>query len=123
MFHAFEAAAAVTLFAHLQKEDAAKETLAKALTVLNGYLETRTYLVGDKITLADIIVTCNLYLGYTKARHSLRRRQHNTPTMFPFFHVFAAVPGTYNLFLRALLPSARMRTCKGEPCALLRAGV
>ncbi|KAK9809891.1 hypothetical protein WJX72_001136 [[Myrmecia] bisecta] len=49
-----------------QKEDAAKAAVSKALNVLEGYLATRTYLVGDAITLADVITTCNLYHGFSK---------------------------------------------------------
>lgn len=35
-----------------------------ALTVLNSHLLTRTYLVGERITLADIVVACNLLNPY-----------------------------------------------------------
>lgn len=38
----------------------AKEDLAKALTTLNNYLANNTYLVGDQITLADIIIASTL---------------------------------------------------------------
>ena len=38
----------------------AKEDLAKGLKTLDAYLLTRTYLVGEKITLADICVTSAL---------------------------------------------------------------
>lgn len=40
--------------------DHAKEELRKVLTSLNQHLLPRTYLVGEKITLADIVVACNL---------------------------------------------------------------
>jgi len=40
----------------------------KALGVLNDQLMTRTYLVDDAVTLADIITFCNLIFGYTMAR-------------------------------------------------------
>eukprot|EP01024_Parvocaulis_polyphysoides_P017362 TRINITY_DN1767_c0_g2_i1.p1 TRINITY_DN1767_c0_g2~~TRINITY_DN1767_c0_g2_i1.p1 ORF type:complete len:445 (-),score=82.69 TRINITY_DN1767_c0_g2_i1:181-1371(-) len=49
-----------------KKEDAAKEALKRSLEALNTYLMDKTFLVGDKITLADIILTCNMYHGYTK---------------------------------------------------------
>jgi len=52
----------------VQKEDAAKEAVKKALGVLNDQLMTRTYLVGDAVTLADIITFCNLIFGYTMVR-------------------------------------------------------
>jgi len=47
-----------------QNTERAKEDVKIALTLLNNYLETRTYLVGERITLADICVACNLLLLY-----------------------------------------------------------
>merc|ERR1711935_44496 len=41
-----------------------KDDVKAALKVLNQHLETRTYLVGERITLADICVACNLFLLY-----------------------------------------------------------
>lgn len=38
----------------------AKIDLVKGLSVLNTYLEGKTYLVGDSITLADIVVASTL---------------------------------------------------------------
>lgn len=40
--------------------DRAKEDIKLALGVLNQHLLTRTFLVGERITLADIAVACNL---------------------------------------------------------------
>lgn len=40
--------------------DRAKEDVKVALNALNQHLLTRTYLVGERITLADIAVACNL---------------------------------------------------------------
>ncbi|XP_060531925.1 elongation factor 1-gamma isoform X2 [Cylas formicarius] len=42
----------------------AKNDMKTALTILNDHLVTRTYLVGERITLADIIVACNLLNPY-----------------------------------------------------------
>ena len=39
-----------------------------ALGVLEAHLLTRTYLVGDAVTLADIITFCNLLMGFTHVR-------------------------------------------------------
>ncbi|XP_072031901.1 LOW QUALITY PROTEIN: elongation factor 1-gamma-like [Amphiura filiformis] len=47
-----------------QNTDRAKEELKKSLAFLNEELKTRTYLVGERITLADISVACNLLLAY-----------------------------------------------------------
>ena len=40
----------------------AKVELANVLHLLNEHLRTRTYLVGERITLADVTLTCNLLL-------------------------------------------------------------
>ncbi|KAF5286052.1 hypothetical protein FQA39_LY16456 [Lamprigera yunnana] len=42
-----------------------KKDVQAALTILNAYLLTRTYLVGERISLADISVACNLLQLYT----------------------------------------------------------
>lgn len=34
--------------------------MKKTLNILDSHLLTRTYLVGERITLADIVVACNL---------------------------------------------------------------
>jgi elongation factor 1-gamma len=38
----------------------AKEDMKAALSILDSHLLTRTYLVGERITLADIVISCNL---------------------------------------------------------------
>ncbi|KAK4887031.1 hypothetical protein RN001_003302 [Aquatica leii] len=45
--------------------DRSKEDTKANLTILNAYLLTRTYLVGERISLADISVACNLLHLYT----------------------------------------------------------
>lgn len=42
----------------------AKEDLGKALKVLNDHLLHSTFLVGERVTLADICVACTLLLPY-----------------------------------------------------------
>lgn len=44
----------------LHSYDKAKTDLAQGLAKLDAYLQTRTYLVGDQITLADIVVASTL---------------------------------------------------------------
>ncbi|XP_022136686.1 elongation factor 1-gamma [Momordica charantia] len=46
-------------------EEAANTALKRALAALNTHLASNTYLVGHSVTLADIIMTCNLYFGFT----------------------------------------------------------
>lgn len=47
-----------------QDTERAKGQITKALTVLNDYLLTRTYLVGENVTQADISLACNLLALY-----------------------------------------------------------
>lgn len=46
-------------------EEAAISALKRALGALNMHLASNTYLVGHSVTLADIIMTCNLVMGCT----------------------------------------------------------
>ncbi|KAJ4821505.1 Elongation factor 1-gamma [Rhynchospora pubera] len=39
--------------------------LKRSLDALNTHLANNTYLVGHSVTLADIVMTCNLYRGYS----------------------------------------------------------
>ena len=57
--------AAHSVMVVLQKEDAAVETVKKALKVVEGYLSSRTFLVGERITLADIVGVANTFYGFT----------------------------------------------------------
>ncbi|KAK1308157.1 Elongation factor 1-gamma 1 [Acorus calamus] len=45
-------------------EEAAIAALKRALGALNTYLASNTYLVGHAVTLADIVMGCNLFLGF-----------------------------------------------------------
>lgn len=47
-------------------EEATIAALKRALCALNTYLASKTYLVGHSVTLADIIITCNLTLGFSR---------------------------------------------------------
>ncbi|KAI5448689.1 hypothetical protein KIW84_015911 [Lathyrus oleraceus] len=47
-------------------EESAFSSLKRAFEALNTHLAHNTYLVGDSVTLADIITTCNLWLGFSK---------------------------------------------------------
>ena len=50
----------------VQKEEAAQAAVKKALEVLETHLTHRTFLVGHRVTLADIVAASNVYLGFTK---------------------------------------------------------
>ncbi|KAJ8769858.1 hypothetical protein K2173_008940 [Erythroxylum novogranatense] len=47
-------------------EEAAIAALKRALASLNTHLASNTYLVGHSVTLADIIMTCNLSMGFSR---------------------------------------------------------
>ncbi|KAK2982197.1 hypothetical protein RJ640_024942, partial [Escallonia rubra] len=47
-------------------EEAAIAALKRSLGALNTHLASNTYLVGHAVTLADIIMTCNLYFGFSR---------------------------------------------------------
>jgi elongation factor 1-gamma len=47
-----------------QETERAKGQVKKAMTVLDNYLQIRTYLVGERISQADISVACNLLSLY-----------------------------------------------------------
>lgn len=47
-------------------EEAAISALKRALAALNMHLAYNTYLVGHSVTLADIVMTCNLTLGFSR---------------------------------------------------------
>jgi elongation factor 1-gamma len=46
----------------------AKDELKHILQLLDNYLRTRTYLVGERITLADITIACDLLLLFQWVR-------------------------------------------------------
>jgi elongation factor 1-gamma len=47
-----------------QETENAKTQMKKVLTVLDNYLKTKTYLVGERISQADIALCCDLLLAY-----------------------------------------------------------
>jgi len=62
---------------------AAKADISKVLDILNKHLETRTFLVGERITLADIVVATSLYRLYTKVLDANFRKAYvNTNRWF-----------------------------------------
>ncbi|XP_028805053.1 elongation factor 1-gamma-like [Neltuma alba] len=51
---------------HPPVEEFKISALRRALGALNTHLASNKYLVGQSLTLADIIMTCNLYRGFTR---------------------------------------------------------
>ena len=52
----------------VQATEQAQETVKTALCVLNEALATRTFLVGERVTLADVTCVCNMLLLYKQVR-------------------------------------------------------
>lgn len=48
----------------MKAEEAAISALKRALGALNTHLASNTFLVGHSVTLADIVMTCNFYVGF-----------------------------------------------------------
>ena len=51
----------------------AQESVKRVLAALDAALATRTFLVGERVTLADISLVCNLLLLYKQVRREGRR--------------------------------------------------
>ncbi len=58
----------VVVVASLQATEAAQGYVKTVLSVLNEALATRTFLVGERVTLADITCVCNLQLLYKQVK-------------------------------------------------------
>ena len=54
-----------------QNHERAKDELQHILQLLNNYLRTRTYLVGERITLADIAVASDLLLLFQWVKNEI----------------------------------------------------
>ncbi|KAI6646679.1 Elongation factor 1-gamma [Oopsacas minuta] len=63
--------------------DKAKQTITDVLCFLNQHLSTRTFLVGERVSLADISMTCSFLLLYKQVLEpSLRDSFENTNRWF-----------------------------------------
>ncbi|KAK9796239.1 hypothetical protein WJX73_009454 [Symbiochloris irregularis] len=49
-----------------QREEAAQAAIKKAFTALEAHLKSHTFLVGQRVTLADIVACCSIFNGITK---------------------------------------------------------
>ena len=50
----------------------AKDELKHILQLIDNYLRTRTYLVGERITLADVTIACDLLLLFQWVNNLIR---------------------------------------------------
>ncbi|CAJ0948834.1 unnamed protein product [Ranitomeya imitator] len=64
---------------HKQTKDRSRVELQKILEVLEGHLKVRTYLVGERLSLADIAVSCCLVHPFSKVISSSHRQ--STPNV------------------------------------------
>lgn len=93
------------------KEDAAKEALKKSLSILNEHLKRNTFLVGDRITLADIVCVCNLYEGMKSVFDAAFRKPY--PCVERYFVTcvnqseFKAVVGSFELCKTPMKPQKK----------------
>merc|ERR1712212_279812 len=60
-----------------QDTEKAQTHLKKCLALLNGFLETRTFLVGERVTLADIALACNMLMLYAQVLDPKFREPYN----------------------------------------------
>lgn len=59
------------IFGAPQATEVAKEEVKRVLGVLDGHLKTRTFLVGERVSLADISLVCALLWLYKQVRGHL----------------------------------------------------
>ena len=74
------------------KEKKAMEAVASAMRTLDAHLETHTFLVGESITLADVVAVCNMHLGFKLLFDGAYRKEFRNVTRYfrtcvqqPFF--------------------------------------
>eukprot|EP00030_Apusomonadida_sp_AF-17_P007291 a775_3252.p2 GENE.a775_3252~~a775_3252.p2 ORF type:complete len:432 (-),score=213.26 a775_3252:37-1296(-) len=97
----------------------AKADIAKAMGVMNGYLATRTYLVGEAVTLADIVVAC-AFLDLMKAVLEAPARAE-APHFTRWFMTivnqpqFKAVAGATELCTKAMVYDASKAAAAAAP--------
>lgn len=85
-------------FIYFQTFERAKEDIKVALTILNAQLLTRTYLVGERISLADISVASTLLNLYKEVLDPAYRK--------PFVNV--------NRWFTTLINQAQFKAVLGE---------
>jgi elongation factor 1-gamma len=82
-----------------QSFEKAKEEMKGVMNVLNTHLATRTFLVGERITLADVTVACTLLHLYSKVMDPAYRK--------PYTHV--------NRWFTTIVNQPQFKAINGEP--------
>jgi len=102
-----------------QNTERAKEDVRRCLNVLNLHLETRTFLVGERVTLADISVACNLLLLYQHVLEpSFRKDYVNTNRWFNTLvnqAQFRSVLGEFKLCEKMAVFDPKKQPCTKKP--------
>lgn len=93
-----------------------------ALSILNSHLLTCTYLVGERITLADIVVACNLLNPYKYVLDPNFRKPY--PNLNRWFNTLINQPEFKNVLGQVELCSkpAAQATGGGASCPIAQDG-
>ena len=73
----------------------AQAHLKKCLTLLNEFLATRTFLVGERVTLADIGLACNMLMLYAQVMEPKFREPFGTFEFVDTFFALSLSPISY----------------------------
>ena len=83
----------------LQSTERAKEDIKAALQALNTHLLPKTYLVGERITLADIGVACTLLQLYQYVLDPSFRYDNESVTVTNYEYEYRTVLSSQEMFL------------------------
>jgi len=104
-----------------RSEQEAKEKLVAQLAVVDKYLETRTFFVGERIFLADIVLANTLILGYKLVFEPTYRQQFQNVNRWFLTCVnqpnFKTVIGEVQLCVKAAEPKKQEQPKKEQPAA------
>ncbi|KAJ2829223.1 hypothetical protein IWW50_000975 [Coemansia erecta] len=96
----------------------AEQQYARFLSALNDILADKTFLVGERVTIADIIVACDLIMTYKKYLTAEDRKQYRNVTRYFTTMVgqpeFKAVIGEVELCVTRAKPAAPAKKEKKE---------
>ncbi|KAJ2357393.1 hypothetical protein GGF43_001489 [Coemansia sp. RSA 2618] len=89
---------------------AAEQQLERFLGVLNTVLVDRTFLVGERVTMADVIVTCDLAMAFTYFLEASGRKQFRNVTRY--FKTMIGQPA-----FKAIFGAFTFCTARAKPAA------
>jgi elongation factor 1-gamma len=101
--------------------EAAKQDLSKLLTILNNHLLTHTYLVGESVTLAYVVLCSSLFTGFRMVFDAKFRKPFTNVVRWFSTVVrqpnFAAVAGPLNLCAEAQVFVPKAAPAAAAPAA------